>query len=225
MKTSISCLFDAANVNITGFTAGVAAIHAYVADTTDPASRSRTFSLSLGLLFIGMAFGPTLGSLILRSSQEVIYVFYFATSVHLLYTFLVWFVLPESLSPRVMTKNRVRYTREQEEARTNSLNASRTLVTMKRTFAFLSPLTVFAPETIRMPGSTKTRRDWNLTLLAAAFGFSGLVFVSSCRRRRFFIALISRLKSSYQYKFQYAAMTFGWTSEEVRTTCLGSVYI
>ncbi|KLO13488.1 MFS general substrate transporter [Schizopora paradoxa] len=180
-----------------GFTAGVAAIHAYVADTTDPTSRSRTFSLSLGLLFIGMAFGPTLGSVLIRSTHQVITVFYFATATHIAYSLLVWFVIPESLSPRVMAANKEKRRRENEEAQTNASSDSRTLVVLKRAFAFLSPLTVFAPETIRLAGSTKTRRDWNLTLLAAAFGFSGLVF------------------SSYQYKFQYAAMTFGWTSEEL----------
>ncbi|THG99442.1 hypothetical protein EW145_g7263 [Phellinidium pouzarii] len=187
-----------------GFTSGVAAVHAYTADCTSPEKRSRIFSLSLGLLFIGMSLGPSIGGLFIHFTHQTLSVFYFATSIHLLYAILLWTILPESLPPRSMAANRARRARLAEEAQqTEAASVSSgwcvmAVLRLKKVFVFLSPLSIFAPETVDADGySGKTRRDWSLTLVAGSYGFSALVF------------------ASYQYVFQYAAAAFGWTSEEM----------
>ena len=93
-------------------------MHAYMADCTAPSERSRTFSLSLGLLFIGMAFGPTLGSILIRESGSTLSVFYLATAVHLGYALMVWTVLPESLGKRAMQAAR-RKKEDKDDGRTD----------------------------------------------------------------------------------------------------------
>ncbi|KAF8077579.1 major facilitator superfamily domain-containing protein [Lyophyllum atratum] len=184
-----------------GLTAAAAAMHAYIADTTTEANRSRTFALSLGLLFTGMAFGPTLGSLLIRVTGQLLSVFYVATLLHLIYASMVWFVLPESLLQSQMQQSRVKYEEElRDTARDRESNpAVGLLVRVKRLFTFLSPLTVFLPElkAARLGDNPlkRKRRDWNLTLLAVVYG------------------LAVSIMGSYTFKFQYAASTFGWSSE------------
>ncbi|GLB34576.1 putative major facilitator superfamily protein [Lyophyllum shimeji] len=184
-----------------GLSSSSAAIHAYVADTTTEATRSRMFSLYLGLLFTGMALGPTLGGLLIRFTGSLLSVFYAALFVHLIYASTVWLLLPESLLKSQMQQSKMKYREELlDTARDRELNpAVGLLVRFKRLFAFLSPLTVFLPELKALrPGDNplkQKRRDSNLTILAAVYGLAVSVM------------------GSYNYKFQFAASTFGWTSE------------
>ncbi|KAF9014116.1 major facilitator superfamily domain-containing protein [Cyathus striatus] len=164
-----------------GMTTGVAAMHAYLADTSTESTRSRVFSLGLGLMFTGMALGPTLGGLFIRFTGTTLSVFYATASLHMAYTLLVWTVFPESLSKvhrdRSKTKGGVGL--------------------MKRVFGFLTPLAVFSPSVDEVgtnPLKGK-KRDWNLMLMALAYGFT------------------LTLMGSYTPKFQYASAMFGWTSE------------
>ncbi|KAF8163650.1 major facilitator superfamily domain-containing protein [Crassisporium funariophilum] len=183
-----------------GMTSGVAAFHAYMADTTTENNRSRVFSLSLGLLFTGMALGPTLGSLLIRFTGQTLSVFFVAASMHVLYAFLVWFIIPESLPKKHMALSKTKYA---DALRDTALDREQNpavsfLVKSKRIFAFLSPLTIFTPEeeklTTRNPLKAP-KKDWNLTLLALGYAFT-----------------ISMM-GSYTFKFQYAASTFGWSTE------------
>lgn len=210
---------------------GVAASHAYTADCTPPAARARIFSLSLGLLFIGMALGPTLGSFVTAGTGSPLTVFYVATAWHLFYSSLVWFVLPESLTRGAMMKSRrrrtVRLEEEEQERRERNMREGASGLSegkrviraggrmLKKAFAFMSPLAVFAPA--RHETTEKTgKMDWSLTFLAAGYGFYTLVmvrssFTSESRVRKAHIFN----QASYQFKFQYAAATFGWSAEEV----------
>ncbi|RDB23050.1 putative membrane protein C14C4.07 [Hypsizygus marmoreus] len=184
-----------------GMTTAIAAMHAYLADTTTEGTRSRTFSLSLGLLFTGMAIGPTFGGLLIRATGKTLSVFYAAGLAHLIYALMVWFIIPESLLRQQMNQSQVKYDDELHDmARDREVNpAVGFLVRVKRLFAFLSPLTVFLPEIKeRRPGDNplkRKKRDWNLTLVAAGYGMAVTVM------------------GSYTYKFQFASSTFGWTSE------------
>ncbi|KAH8116885.1 MFS general substrate transporter [Phellopilus nigrolimitatus] len=191
-----------------GISSVVAAMHAYMADCVTPEARSRVFSLSLGLLFVGMALGPSLGSLLIHVTQQTLSVFYFATAVHVIYALLLWFVVPESLALRAMSENRARKVRRAEEERQAEAEAIaagrnegcglRIVMKLKKVFAFLSPLSIFAPKRVKTEGYLgKKRRDWSLTFIAVSYGLSALVM------------------ASYQYVFQYAAATFGWSSEEL----------
>ena len=129
-----------------------AAIHAYIADCTPPGSRSRIFSLAIGLMFMGLAAGPTLGSVIIRETGNILSVFYMATGAHFIYAIFVWFILPESLTRRKMVKARQRYAearaeeqRQIRQGREESGLGVWMLMTLKSVFGFLSPLAVFAP--------------------------------------------------------------------------------
>ncbi|KZP31830.1 MFS general substrate transporter [Athelia psychrophila] len=182
-----------------GMTSGVAAMHAYVSDTTEPAARSRTFSLFLGLLFIGIAAGPTLGALIIRASGSVLSVFFVASAMHFLYAFVVWVVLPESRGARLMRASKVLHAAELAglKAARHGGRAQGLLVRAKAAFAFLSPLLLLLPR--RVPGGARRRagRDWSLTLVAAAYG------------------LVQAIMGAMSYKFQYALAKFAWTSEDI----------
>ncbi|OCH93392.1 MFS general substrate transporter [Obba rivulosa] len=144
-----------------------AAVHAYIADCTDPGSRSRYFSMFLGLAFIGFGIGPIFGSLVIRFTGQLIFVFYIATAVHLLITLGTWFVLPESLSRARMDESRKAYREEVEKDRAQG----GVLVWLKRAFGFLRPLLVLVPEVTQEGPALKKRRDWSLGSYANKFQY------------------------------------------------------
>lgn len=123
---------------------------------------------------VQMAFGPTLGSLLIRTTQSVLSVFYLATSVHLLYAFLAWFVMPESLTKHQMQESAVKHNQD-----INGAHEKGFLLSLKKTFRFLSPLSVFIPELVETSSNPLKgrKRDWNLTLLAIAYGLTISIMV------------------------------------------------
>lgn len=146
-----------------GLNAASANIHAYIADCSDPARRSRVFSIYLGLLYTGMAIGPALGSLLIRQSDDLLTVFYFAFATHLSFACMVWFFIPESLAPTQLLRAKVAYGKDKAQAR-GGLSAYLA--------SLLAPLRLFVPVTVTTGDNPlKRRKDWNLTLLAAAHGF------------------------------------------------------
>ncbi|KAF8808993.1 MFS general substrate transporter [Phlegmacium glaucopus] len=177
---------------------GVAAIHGYLADTSSESNRSRIFSLNLGLMFTGMALGPIVGSLLVRFTGQALSVFYLGGTLHLLYSCLVWFIMPESLTKNHMGLAKARYADEPHRV---PLDHGRSLVAgflnkAQRLFAFLRPLTIFGPiEEVNGNPLKAPRKDWDLTFLAIAYGFT--------------VALMG----SFSYIFQYAASTFRWSTE------------
>ncbi|ETW85959.1 hypothetical protein HETIRDRAFT_471204 [Heterobasidion irregulare TC 32-1] len=175
-----------------GLTTSIAAIHAYLADCSTAASRARNFSLFLGLLFTGAALGPSLGSLTVRWSSNVMVVFYMSTSIHFVYALLTWFVIPESLLPVQMMTSRRKHAEEAAVYR----RANGLLPRLKSLFSFLSPLIMLAPPLIdRAAASQKFRsRDWSLTLVAVAYG------------------CVISLMGSLQYVLQYAGARYHWST-------------
>ncbi|EKM55184.1 uncharacterized protein PHACADRAFT_255634 [Phanerochaete carnosa HHB-10118-sp] len=181
-----------------GTPAITAAIHAYVADCTAPDERTHTFSLFLGLLFIGIGAGPTVGSVLIRLSGSVLSVFYLATIINLLYALLIIFAIPESLSNRRMIEARRVY-REQLEEERLSPKAHGFGARLGGFFRFLRPLAVFYPTRVRdhINPLKRGKRDWNLLYIVLAYGFTISVM------------------GAYPYKFQYTSVTFGWDSEQI----------
>jgi MFS family permease len=182
--------------------------------------RSRLFSLSLGLLFTGIAIGPTFGSLLIRFTGKTLSVFFAATTVHIVYTFFLWFILPESLSKKQMENTKSKYAvglletaNEREQSPAVGL-----LGKLRRTFAFLSPLTIFMPEEQKdiLNPLKKLKMDWNLTLMALGYAFTYSLLVC-CQKSTCLSRFITCRKGSYSYKFQYAASAFGWDSQMVCT--------
>lgn len=170
-----------------GLSAASANIHAYIADCTIPARRSRVFSIYLGLVYTGMAVGPALGGFLIRQSGDLKTVFFYAFSIHFVFASMVWFVVPESLAPTQLSKAKAAYF----ESKTQGSGG-----VLAHVESFLAPLKLFIPVTVAKGNDPlKRRKDWSLTLLAAAHG------------------LVIMLMGAYSFKFQYAALMFGWTTE------------
>lgn len=133
-------------------------------------------------MFAGMAFGPTIGSLLIRATETIISVFYLTTSVHLLYAVLIFLILPEPLSQHRMKESQRRYAEElRESAEATQGGSVAWKLRAKRLFKFLSPLGIFMPTFVdngRNP-LKKKERDWSLALLAMAYGFTISIIVSS----------------------------------------------
>jgi hypothetical protein len=132
-------------------------------------------------MFAGMAFGPTIGSLLIRATETIISVFYLTTFVHLVYAGLIFIVIPEPLSKGRMKESQRRYAeelRESEEATQNGPVSWK--VRAKRLFKFLSPLGIFLPSFVDNTKNPLKRkeRDWTLALLAVAYGFTISIIVS-----------------------------------------------
>jgi hypothetical protein len=167
-------------------TSTIAAIHAYIADCTDSRSRfgkpshhpdlqplicrphhsSRYLSLSMGLLFFGIALGPTLAGLIIRASHQVLFVFYAATAMHTIYAVFIWTVCPESLSKEQMAASKRKY-----DAQVGEYAGGR------RVFGFLKPLAIFLPTTAEN-GFGKQVKNWNLALIALAYASTIMLMAS-----------------------------------------------
>ena len=185
-------------------------------------TRSRLFSLSSGLLFTGLAIGPTFGSLLIRFTGKTLSVFFATTTVLILYTFFLWFILPESLSKKQMENTKSKYVAGLlETANEREQNpAVGSLVKLRRIFAFLSPLTIFMPKEQKGNSNSnplkKLKMDWNLTFMALGYAFTYSLLVC-CQKFTCLSRFITYRKGSYSYKFQYAASAFGWDSQMVCT--------
>ncbi|KAG8696390.1 hypothetical protein FRC09_008541 [Ceratobasidium sp. 395] len=170
-----------------GFSATVAAGHAYVTDCSSPLVRSRIFSFWTGVVYAGAALGPSLGALLNHYTDDLLSTFYMNTALHIVYGLLLFFVVPESLSVEARAKAKEAY-----EADTNR-HPQHIFGSLWRLTGFVRPLGVFIPRKIKGDGGWRTR-DWSLT-------FVGVAAVA-----------VSLNTGSYHYKFQYALKTFHWNS-------------
>ncbi|KAJ3506973.1 hypothetical protein NMY22_g17078 [Coprinellus aureogranulatus] len=194
-----------------GFSTALAANHAYIAETTTEATRARYLSTSLGLMFTGVAFGPTIGSLLIQATGTLISVFYLTLTVHVFYAIIIFIILPEPLSRERMKASQRRYAsdelREGDSQEENSLGGVDggggfvwKLKKAKRLFRFLSPLGIFMPSFSVEDGGSgnplkrrrEEKRDWSLALIAVAYGFT------------------TSTPSSTPFVFQYATAVFVW---------------
>jgi len=127
----------------------------------------------MGLAHIGMAIGPALGGLLTHQSGDLLTVFYFAFLNHFLFACTVWFVVPESLAPTQLSRAKVTYRESKAQPRGGMGSVLTHLA------SFLSPLKLFLPITVATGDNPlKRRKDWNLTLLAAAHGLVVMLVVS-----------------------------------------------
>ena len=126
-----------------------------------------------------MALGPTLGGLLIRFTGETLSVFYVAGCLHLMYSFMVWFIIPESLTKGQMEHAKTRYA-DSLRADPDSSLQTRFTRNAQCLFSFLMPLAILGPTEKEPAGNTLKgrRKDWNLTLLAVAYGFTIAMMVS-----------------------------------------------
>ncbi|KIY43476.1 MFS general substrate transporter [Fistulina hepatica ATCC 64428] len=173
-----------------------AAMHAYIADTTVSEARTHWFSLFLGVLFVGMAIGPTLGGLLIHFTGHILSVFWFSIFTSAMYCLLVWLVVPESVSPESM---RLAQEAHAHKAVDTSSMGITFLHKIKGVFAFLEPLTLLLPQipAQRRGGVKPAHWEWSITLVAFSY------------------ALVICLAGAVTFQFQYAASTFQWSSEQI----------
>ena len=141
--------------------------------------RSRIFSMNLGLLATGIALGPMIGGLLVRFTGQVLSVFYLAGCLHLMYSFLVWFIIPESLAKGHMELAKASYADNLPRADPDSSLVVKFTRISQRLFSFLRPLAILGPiEKVSGSALKGRKKDWNLTLLAVACGFTSTLIVS-----------------------------------------------
>ncbi|KAG8743685.1 hypothetical protein FRC10_011558 [Ceratobasidium sp. 414] len=174
-----------------GFSTAVAISHAYVSDCVPSTERSRWFSLWSGVIFGGMAFGPSLGSLISSYTQNVMVIFYMAVAFDVVYTIFVAFILPESMSPEAL-----RNASESKKRAALRLKSSWWRELIGKLLAVIAPLNMFFPRVISRSGSRK-KYDWNPAFIGLAF------------------ALHATNSGSYSFKYQYALKAFAWSSTQM----------
>lgn len=125
-------------------------------------------------MYTGVAAGPVLGGLLIRSTGNILSVFYFASILHGVYAILVLFILPESLTRARARGARLR--RRQEEA--NQASGGRALDPFKTIARLLRPLIVLLPDKSSANALKQGSKDWNLFLIAIAYGLFTSVMVS-----------------------------------------------
>ena len=130
----------------------------------------------------GMALGPTLGSLLIRFTGQALSVFYMAGCLHLMYSIMVWFIIPESLTMGQMELAKTRYANSLRVDPGSRLDARFTRMS-QCLFSFLMPLSILGPTENESGNTLKGRkRDWNLTLLGVAYGFAIAMMVGILKR-------------------------------------------
>jgi MFS family permease len=181
---------------VAGVMTGFAATQAYIADCTDSVDRSRAFSLYMGALFIGIALGPQVGSLLAKRTGSLLAIYYFATAIYTLYGIALFVVVPQSRSAVQMAASRRRYALEcdTEAAR----NHSRWMRIFSNVTQFARPLVIFIPRrTVDSSNSGELgRRNYGLLLVV-------------CAQLSVYL-----LAGGLDFKIQYVLAKFRWTSVE-----------
>ncbi|KAG1782638.1 major facilitator superfamily domain-containing protein [Suillus placidus] len=179
-----------------GMTTGIAASHAYLADSTHHSERSGMFSLALGTMFVGVALGPVIGGILIRATGSTLSTFYLAATVHALHAAFMFLIIPES-----QTKARALGAQKRRQASLDRRNDGtlRAASVLKSATRFFSPLAVLLPDRISVDGNPlkRSKRDWSLCFIATSYGFT------------------MSLMGLVTYVLQYAAGNFKWSSEMI----------
>lgn len=179
-----------------GMSTGIAASHAYLADSTHLSERSGMFSLALGTMFIGVGLGPVIGGILIRATGSTLSTFYLAATAHALHAAFMFMIIPES-----QTKARAFGVQKRRQASLERRNDGtlRPASVLKSAMWFFSPLAVLLPERISVDGNPlkRSKRDWSLCFIAASYGFT------------------MSLLGLVTYVLQYVAGNFKWSPETV----------
>ncbi|KAG2158263.1 major facilitator superfamily domain-containing protein [Suillus bovinus] len=179
-----------------GMTTGVAASHAYLADSTHRSERSRMFSLALGAVFFGVALGPVIGGILIWATGSTLSAFYLSATVHALYAAFMFLIVPES-----QTKARAFGAQKRRQASLERRNGEALGVAsvLKSAMRFFSPLAILMPEHTNVDGNPlkHSKRDWSLCFIVASYGFTMFQLVW------------------YHHIFVYAAGNFRFSSETI----------
>ena len=166
-----------------------------------------------------MPYCVLVGGLVISRTEDLLTPFYVAMAGHIFYFIVTFFFIPESLSKQkmVLTMERRKAEHEAREDLARSPHPARARLErrVKSLFGFMGPLAVFAPVKKLTHGGT-IQRDWNLTYIAGSAACVSLLLVSVFSGISVFNDRIHSFQGSTQFKFQYAAALFNWSSEEAR---------
>ncbi|KAK7204373.1 major facilitator superfamily domain-containing protein [Myxozyma melibiosi] len=185
----LSAFFD----GVTGSFIGVVAMcHSYATDTTKPGvERAQAFGMFHGILFTGMALGPSLSSFAIRKTGNVLTFFYLGLCMQAMFFFYVMFLLPESVPKSHQLQAQAAHKqlqRRQSHIQTGPL-------TWK---SFLSRINVLQPVMAFYPtDGTRPAIRRNLTILG---------IMDFCA--------VSNSLCEMMVTLLYAEFTFHWTSVE-----------
>ncbi|QRW14710.1 major facilitator superfamily transporter [Ceratobasidium sp. AG-Ba] len=185
------CYFCTSNGLFGGFSTAIATSHAYVSDCVPSTERSRWFSLWSGIIFGGMAFGPSLGSLVSDYTKNIMVIFYIMVVFDLIYTIFVGFVLPESMS-----EESLRRASESKKSARQGTGSVWWKEMIGKLLKVIAPLAMFFPRVVSRSG-TRKRYDWNPAFIGLAY------------------ALHATNSGSYSFKYQYAIKAFAWSSTQM----------
>ncbi|SNX82926.1 uncharacterized protein MEPE_01632 [Melanopsichium pennsylvanicum] len=96
-----------------GYSAAIAVHQSYISDVTPSGTRAHIFAHFMGIVYAGLALGPTLGGLVVKHTDNILAPFWFALAMHLIYLVGVFSFIPESTSKEF----RVKALREYKESR------------------------------------------------------------------------------------------------------------
>ena len=148
------------------FTAAMALTYAYTSDCTAPSKRAVAFAYFHGCLFAGIAVGPLISGFIVKTTGNILLIFYIAIACHAVFALFIAFVVPESLSKQRQLQAR-KIQREKQEALNSRMDASSGFLSTAADV--LNFTNILAPLAILWPTDNGTnplvRR--NIVLLAA----------------------------------------------------------
>ncbi|SPO22123.1 uncharacterized protein UTRI_02128_B [Ustilago trichophora] len=87
-----------------GYSAAIAIHQSYISDVTPSGTRAHIFAHFMGIVYAGLALGPTLGGLIVKHTDNILAPFWFALAMHLLYVVGIFTFIPESTSKEFRAK-------------------------------------------------------------------------------------------------------------------------
>ncbi|KAJ6516325.1 hypothetical protein C8R45DRAFT_240555 [Mycena sanguinolenta] len=167
---------------------------AYIADCTSSGSRTSIFSCFAGISLVGFILGPIIGQWLIRHPiaffSGLTFVFCVAAIASLLNFCFVLFFIPESVNQEQRDRASARMVVAGEAAPRNPTKFG----IVKD---FFSPLAIVLPVFVSIPGSTRTRRDWSLTILTCVmFGY-----------------MLSA--GIHQIKYMYASHVYSWGPKQL----------
>ncbi|KAF8583727.1 MFS general substrate transporter [Ramaria rubella] len=168
------------------------ATHAYISDCTSAGSRAQIFSRFTGVFHVGLALGPEIAALLLRSTHSTTKVFRTSVVCAFINLFLLLFVFPESLDKETREQN-IKAAKEAKEKALQAAHGKRGLWRPVKTAlkTFVEPLGILGPK-LRERGRGL---DWTLTLVSLS------MFT-------FYLSL-----GLNQMKYLYAKHVFSWDGE------------
>lgn len=98
-----------------GYSAAIAVHQSYISDVTPSGTRAHIFAHYMGIVYAGLALGPTLGGLLVKHTANLLAPFWFALAIHLIYMLGVFALIPESTSKDFRAKALLEYIESRAE--------------------------------------------------------------------------------------------------------------